>query len=49
MTLSEMAEAKGVVLQPVMYREFSDESLEAGLIPGYTGSSSLLSNAPVTY
>lgn len=48
-TLSEMAEAKGVVLQPVMYREFSDESLEAGLIPGYTGSSSLLSNAPVTY
>ena len=42
-TLSEMAEAKGVVLQNTSYSDFWQSSLNAGLVKGYTGESGLLS------
>ncbi len=41
-TVSEMAEAKGVVLQNTFYTDFWNSSLSAGTVPGYTGSSDLL-------
>lgn len=36
-TLSELAEAKGVELQYASYSDFWDSSLNAGIVPGYTG------------
>ena len=42
-TLSEMAEAKGVVLQNTSYSDFWQSSLDAGIVKGYTGESGLLS------
>lgn len=39
-TLSEMAEAKGVNLQYVSYSDFWDSSLAAGIVPGYVGNES---------
>lgn len=39
-TISEMAEAKNVTLQPAKYAEFWQGALDAGLVPGYNGSGS---------
>ena len=41
-TVSEMAEAKGVNLENTFYTDFWDSSLSAGKVAGYTGSSDLL-------
>lgn len=38
-TVSEMAEAKNVTLQPARYAEFWQSALDAGYVPGYAGSS----------
>lgn len=40
MTVSELAEAKGVDLQYASYSDFWDSSLENGLVAGYEGNSS---------
>ena len=39
-TISEMAEAKNVTLQPARYAEFWQSALDEGLVPGYAGNSS---------
>lgn len=39
-TVSEMAEAKNVTLQPAKYAEFWQSALDAGWVPGYAGNSS---------
>ena len=39
-TISEMAEAKNVTLQPASYAEFWQSALDAGYVAGYNGSSS---------
>lgn len=39
-TISEMAEAKNVTLQPAKYAEFWQSALDEGLVPGYAGNSS---------
>lgn len=39
-TVSEMAAAKNVTLQPARYSEFWQSSLDAGLVAGYQGSGS---------
>ena len=40
MTVSELAEAKGVDLQYASYTDFWDSSMESGLVAGYEGSTS---------
>ena len=42
-TVSEMAEAKGVDLQNTCYVDFWQSTLDAGQVPGYTGQPDLLS------
>ena len=37
-TLSEMAEAKGVTLQNASYSDFWQSSLDAGIVAGYSGN-----------
>lgn len=37
-TVSEMAEAKGVTLQPASYADFWDSNLASGNVPGYEGN-----------
>ena len=39
-TISEMAQAKNVTLQPARYAEFWQSALDEGLVPGYAGNSS---------
>ena len=36
-TVSEMAAAKNVTLQPAKYAEFWQSALDAGYVPGYNG------------
>ena len=43
-TVSEMAEAKGVDLQNTCYVDFWQSTLDAGQVPGYTGQSGPLSS-----
>ncbi len=45
-TISEMAEAKNVTLQNVMYTDFWQSSINNGLVPGYNGESDLLGGGP---
>lgn len=47
-TVSEMAEAKGVKLQPASYSDFWQSSLDAGQVKGYTGSTSLSGKVAAT-
>ena len=39
-TVSEMAAAKNVTLQPAKYAEFWQSALDAGYVPGYNGNGS---------